>query len=158
MDRIEQASFIERRARALATVLLTGRDDLMVMDVPPGSGVDLLVSVLKQKRVPSHQFGIILKGTTTVLRSPRDASRVLNAMMGGAEAVGTSIPLCIFLFNMTGNDGFDAWQVEPALVGGMPKLRHRSPLVCEPLDEEALREIVDRVDAYYEALSRSLAV
>lgn len=157
MTRTEKTSFMMRRARAVATVLLTGRDDLMMTDMPAGAGVDLLVSILKEKTVPSHQFGIILKGTVTVLRSARAASRALNSMMDGAEAVATSIPLCIFFFNMTGNDGFYAWQVEPALVGDLPKLRHPSPLACEPLDDRALQAIIDRVDAYYDALSRALA-
>jgi hypothetical protein len=155
MAQIGNASLIERRAQALATVLLTGRADLMTMDVPDWTGVDVLASIIKDGATTLNQFGVILKATTTLIQSPRAASRALNARM--VEVVHTTIPVCIFFFNMTGNRGFYAWLYEPMVIDGVPKLRHRSPLVCGDLNEEALGEIVDRVNAYYNALSKALA-
>ena len=40
-----EVSFVERRAHAMAMVLLTSRDDLLVMNVTEDGGVDLIVSV-----------------------------------------------------------------------------------------------------------------
>src|SRR5262249_14492359 len=118
----------------------------------------LLVSIMKSGRLTFRQFGVIVKGSIDEVKSPKSASRLLNAMMSGAARIDApSTPICVFLFAMTGNRGFYAWRYEPSTSGGLPKLRGHGPYECKELDEQALGEIVRRVDDYYDAVSKSLA-
>jgi hypothetical protein len=151
-------SFVERRARAMAMVLLTGRQDLSVMEVPPEAGIDLLVSIKKKAHPTNRQFGIILKGSVDPIESEGAADRLLNSMKRRPKEIeAVSTPICFFLFSMSGNKSYHAWRDEPTLSDGDPKLREYDTYKCVDLNPRSLDEIVHRVDQYYDANSNSLA-
>ncbi len=157
MSEKTEISFVERRAHALAMVLLTSRDDLKVISVNDDAGIDLIVSLTKHQHATFRQFAVILKGSARKLDSARVASQILNSKSSAREDFeAASTPICVFLFSMSGDRGFFAWRCEPITSGGLPKLRPHSMLECTELNEKTLQEIVDRVDAYYDALSKSL--
>src|SRR3954453_18441450 len=127
--------FIERRAHALAMVLLTSRDDLSVMSVPQEPGIDLLVSIIKNGQLTFRQFGVILKGSVYRIESTKSASQLLDTMMSGTARIeALSTPICIFLFSMSGNQGFYAWRDEPTTSDGHPRLRKHKKFVCKQLN------------------------
>jgi hypothetical protein len=153
MDR----TFLARRIHAMALVLLTSRNDLSVIEVGDTIGIDLLVSIRKEKIRAIEQFGVILQGTVQEANAPYAASQQLNALMPkNPRFEPISIPICVFFFSMVGDPGYYAWLYEPATTNGIAKLRRHSNLECKSLDEEALEEIVDRVDRYFGALTNSL--
>ena len=150
-------TFLARRVHARALVLLTSRHDLTVMEVGDNSGIDLLVSIRKEKFRAIEQFGVILQGTVQEANTPEAASHLSNALMPkNLRFKPLSIPICVFFFSMVGDPGYYAWLYEPATTHEVAKLRRHSKLECKRLDEEALEEIVDRVDRYFSALSKSL--
>jgi hypothetical protein len=152
-----ESTFLARRVHAMAWVLLTSRDDLTVMDIGDNSGIDLLVSIRKEKFRAIEQFGVILQGTIREANTPSMASHQLNALMPkNPRFEPISIPICVFFFSMVGDPGYYAWLYEPTTTNGIAKLRRHSNLECKRLDEETLAEIVDRVDGYTGALSKSL--
>lgn len=141
----------------MALVVLTSRNDLAVMEVGDNAGIDLLVSIRKEKLRAIEQFGIILKGTIQEANTAGAASRLLNASVSedsGFEPI--SIPVCFFFFSMVGDPGYYAWLYEPTATSGIAKLKKHSHFECRSLDEEALTGIVGRVDRYFAALSKSL--
>ncbi len=141
----------------MALVLLTSRDDLTVTDVGDDSGIDLLVSIRKDKIRAIEQFGVILKGTIREANSPSKASRELDTLMSESSRIEPiTIPICVFFFSMVNDAGYYAWLYEPTNIKGIDKLRRHSQLDCKRLDEESLDEIVKVVNRYFESLSRSL--
>jgi hypothetical protein len=141
----------------MAWVLLTDRDDLTLMDVGEDTGIDLLVSIRKDKGRAIEQFGVILQGAVEKANTPLTASQVLNAMMPkGRRFESISMPILILFFSMVGDRGYHAWLYEPATMKGLPKLRRHARLECKRLDPEGLEDIIRSVDHYYDALSKSL--
>ena len=57
---------------------------------------------------------------------------------------------------MKGDRGYYTWAHEPVVEKGQAKLPPRAEPDCRPLDDDALAEIVSRVNAWYDALSASL--
>jgi hypothetical protein len=143
----------------MAWVLLTDRDDLTVMDVGDDAGIDLLVSIRKDRVRAIEQFGVILQGTVEKANTPLAACQILNAMMPkGRRFESITLPICIFFFSMVGDRGYYAWLYEPATGDGLPKLQRHAKLECKRLNTEALEDIIRSVDRYYDALSRSLII
>jgi hypothetical protein len=129
MTQKPESALLERRTHAMAIVLLTSRDDLTVMDVGDGAGIDLLVSIRKNKVQGFEQFGVILKGTIEEAKTDRVASPLLNSMLSRRRRFEPiSMPICVFLFSMVGDRGYYAWLYEPTTNDGLPKLRrHANP-------------------------------
>jgi hypothetical protein len=152
-----ESTFLARRVHAMALVLLTSRDDLTVTEVGDNTGVDLLVSIRKEKLRAIEQFGVILRGTVQEANTPQVASQLLSALIPkNLRLEPLAIPICVFFFSMVGDPGYYAWLYEPATTNGIARLRRHSKLECKRLVEESLEEIVDRVDCYSDALSKSL--
>jgi hypothetical protein len=157
MTKNPESALLKRRTHAMAWVFLTDRDDLTVMDVGDDAGIDLLVSIRKDKVRALEQFGIILQGTVEKANTPLAACQILNAMMPkGRRFASISMPICTFFFSMVGDRGYYAWLYEPTTNDGAPKLRRHAKLECKRLDREALEDIIKSVDRYYDALSKSL--
>jgi len=152
------ASLLERRTHAMARALLRTREDLVVADVAvEDTGIDLLVSICKNKGRAIEQYGVILEGTIEKASTSAEASQLLNTRMAnnqGFEPI--TLPICVFFFSMVGDRGYYAWLYEPTSTDGAAKLRRHPALECKRLDERALNSIVDPVHRYFSALSKSL--
>jgi hypothetical protein len=155
----DQKWFVGERTRALATVYLTRRDDLMVTKAGPGVGLEFLVFITKQGREPSvRQFGVFLrgaKGPVTEARADRD---LRPAMQSFLRAGPFPYPVCLFYFTMDDDQGYSTWVAEPAVEAGQPQLRMHNTAHCKKLDAAALDEIVEKVDQWYDAFFSSIAV
>jgi hypothetical protein len=61
-------------------------------------------------------------------------------------------PVVLFFFTMENNEGWYTWVAEPVVSpGGAFELVQHSEASCRPLDTEAINEIVEAVDRWYDA-------
>jgi hypothetical protein len=150
---------VEKRARALAMMLLTRRGDLMVEEVKDDIGLDYIVRFRTDGKEGLREFGIELRAAWPKL-TKEDADRELLPAMRQVKSRGPFLPpVCLFLFTMEDDGAWFTWVAEPAgLVRGRPKLRIHEHPDCRPLDKRALEEIVRRVDAWYDAVFPGLVV
>jgi hypothetical protein len=157
MNEKKENGFVMRRTEALALVLLSSRPDLTIMSAPANAGVDLIVSIVRQKVNSFNHFGVILKGTAKEVKNLQDARHVLMPLIPPESAhKSLSMPICIFFFSMIGDRGHYSWLRAPVTSEGVPRLRDYADFECKRLDQAALQAIVDDVDSYFDALSRVL--
>lgn len=147
------------RTRSLAIVLLTERDDLLLRRPGEDLGVDLLVEIGRKRQRPLRRFGVILRGRWSAVTLPRVNTALTKEMRSLLSTGPHSIPVCILFFVMEGDQGYYTWLVEPVVTAeGRPKLQSHSTPDCKPLDRDALDDIVERVDAWYDAFFAEIAV
>ena len=159
MSENKQAWFIAERARALAVIHLTRRDDLVVMKPGQGVGLEFIVTITKEKGEPSlRQFGVFLQGAMTAM-TESGLDRALRPTMQSFLRIGQfPYPVCLFYFSMEDDNGYYTWVAEPAVTDDGPRLlMHPSPH-CRKLDRAALDEIVGNVDRWYDAFFARIAV
>jgi hypothetical protein len=148
--------YIEQRARSLATIYLTRRDDLIVMDAAEGGEVDLQVVIKTRKEAANRKFGVILKGTRNE-RLVNQANAILRPIMEALSTREFPYPVCLFFFRMDNDEGFYTWVAEPVVTDdGSPVLHHRNEAACRDLDTNAINEIVESVSEWYDAFSASV--
>jgi hypothetical protein len=150
---------IAKRARALAVMLLTRRDDLLIEEVKDDIGLDYVVRFHTEGKEGLREFGIGLRGALAA-RTKDDADRVLRPPMGKMKHYGPFLrPGCLFLFAMEDDGAWYTWVAEPVEAeGGKPLLHCRDEPDCRPLGKGALKEIIERVDSWYDALFPRLVV
>jgi hypothetical protein len=152
--------YVAERARALARMHLTRRDDLVIVQAGKESGLDYLVSLARDSEKPSaRQFGVALRAA----RSPPVEERLNEAlrpeMRSLLRAGEFPYPVCLFYFTMEDDGGYYAWVAEPVRTeDGKPRLRMHSSASCQKLDRAALDEIASRVGAWYDALFSTIVV
>src|SRR5262245_29967461 len=96
--------FISERVRALAMVVLTRREDLLVIDPNSDYGFDLLVHIIKPNTPATRQFAVILKGTRTAV-SDAQANAQLKPTINRYADGEFAFPVCIFYFTMEDDKG-----------------------------------------------------
>jgi hypothetical protein len=160
MSKAEQRRqvLVDKRARALATMLLTRREDLLVEEVGDDIGLDYIVRFPTAGKPGVREFGIALRGAREAATAG-DAAQVLRPVLRQLERYGPfARPVCLFLFAMDHDRAWYTWVAEPYASGdGTAGLRPASEPDCLPLDQRALRGILARVDAWYDALFPSLS-
>jgi len=150
----KREEFIADRVRALATVYLTRRDDLIITDVDRSEGFDLRVQLLKEK---GRAFGVVLTGAWKSTDATHVASFIKPTVAKILKHGPLFVPVCTFCFMMEEFQAWYAWLAEPVVTrDGAAKLAiHKSP-ECRPLDRDPLNKIVDQVNRWYDALSFEL--
>jgi hypothetical protein len=149
---------IEKRARALATILLTRRNDLLIEEVQDDIGQDYIVRFHTKGKDGLREFGVGLKGTLTAATKD-DADGVLRPVMQEKKRYGPFLrPVCLFLFAMENDAGWYTWVEEPMEKAGKVLLRSCAEPDCHQLDKRALKEIIDHVDAWHDAIFLDLIV
>jgi hypothetical protein len=152
--------FIAERARALARMHLTRREDLRVTHVGKGFGLEYVVYITRKSEKDSvRQFGVVLRASQSPV-TEHYLNRILRPTMQSFQRGGEyPYPVCLFYFTMEDNQGYYTWVAEPVLAeGGKPRLMVHSSASCKPLDREALDKIVSQVDAWYDAFFSSMVV
>ncbi|MFI5459600.1 MAG: hypothetical protein ACHRXM_29600 [Isosphaerales bacterium] len=157
---IAAESFIEQRARILAMVQLTSRDDLRVSDLqvigdfPGHEEFDLIVRLLSGTERGQKYFGVKLKGTNEVLSSAQDATRYLSSIDDEDAKLPPSksgFPLILVVFSMQNDKGFYCWRIEPVIdKEHQPRLKMHNDFVCRPFGRAALGQIVETVNHWYD--------
>jgi hypothetical protein len=79
-----QQRFIAERARALAVVYLTRRDDLIVTEEPGNVGFDLSVTLNAENKGGHRKFGVELGGDWAAM-TPRADAGDSRPKPGGSE-------------------------------------------------------------------------
>jgi hypothetical protein len=143
--------FVADRARALATVYLTRRDDLAITDTKEQTGVEFLVSIRQNGKPSGRAFGVYLKGAMSPV-SVEHANKVLKPSVEAFQRLGGFLyPVCLFFFTMVHNKGYFAWLLEPVSDQGQPRLAKKDVAECEEMDHHTVDRIVERVNAWYDA-------
>lgn len=147
-----QNRFVLERARALAVVYLTRRKDLIVTEETSDVGVDLWVALNLDDKAGHRRFGVKLTGVREAV-SPDHAKKVLNPSMQRMLRYGPfPFPVVLFFFTMENNESWYSWVAEPVVTpdGGFEIIEH-GKAACSPLDSEAIDQIVEAVDRWYDA-------
>jgi hypothetical protein len=148
--------FVAERAKALAMVLLTRRNDLEVHDTKTESGLDYTVHIKSEEGVGTRRFGILMRATMSPVTIEQANSQLKPTMGGLGPLNDVLMPVCVFYFTAKDDRGYYTWAYEPVIEKGQAKLRRHTDADCCPLDNEALDEIVTRVSDWYDALATSL--
>jgi hypothetical protein len=148
----QQKRFIAERVRALAVVYLTRREDLIVTEETADFGVDLWVTLNLDHKEGHRKFGVEVRGVQTAATVDR-ANKVLRPSMQQILRRGPfPFPVVLFFFSMENNEGWYTWVAEPVVSSavGFEIVQH-GEASCRPLNNEAIDEIVEAVDLWYDA-------
>jgi hypothetical protein len=148
--------FLAERVRALATVVLTRRGDLTVVDSKKDTGLDFHVSIEREDKPMRLTFGVLLRGVQSAVTASQ-ANKVLSPTMGQFRGMRKfTYPVCLFFFTMREEQAFFSWLAEPVVNGGAPKLVHHEKANCVPLTNELLGQVVEQIVAWYDAVEAVL--
>ncbi|MCI0461187.1 MAG: hypothetical protein L0Z62_29925 [Gemmataceae bacterium] len=143
--------FIAERGKALALVLLTRRDDLLVKETKEENGLDYTVHIKTPDNLGDQPFGVyVASGMTPVTLD--GASKQLQPVMEKVQSIGRfAFPVCVFYFTVKDDEGYHAWAYEPFVTPeGTLKLLLPAEARCRKLNNESLAEIVSAVQRWYE--------
>jgi hypothetical protein len=151
-----KAQLVGERARALATIILTRRNDLTIVDTKKDTGLDFHVYIDREDKPMRLTFGILLRGVSSPVTVDH-ANQVLGPAMGQFQSMRKfTYPVGLFLFTMRDDDGFFSWLAEPVVTGGAPKLVHHDKVHCIELTDDLLSQVVEQVVAWYDAVEAVL--
>jgi hypothetical protein len=148
----QQQRFIAERVRALAVIYLTRREDLIVTDATDGFGVDLWVTLNLDEKEGHRKFGVELRGARTAV-TVNNADKVLyNSMQRMLRYGPFPFPVVLFFFTMEKNEGWYTWAAEPVVSSsGEFEIVQHGTAFSRPLNSDAIDEIVEAVDRWYDA-------
>lgn len=155
----QRAALIEKRARALAMMLLTRRADLLIEEVKDDIGLDYVVRFHTEGKDGLRELGIGLHGAWEAVTKDQ-ADKVLRPSLEQMKGYGPFLrPVCLFFFTMQDDGAWYTWVAEPVESADRKALlRVRDEADCRQLDKRALKDIIGRVDAWYDAVFPSLVV
>src|SRR5947207_10915100 len=106
--------FLAERVRALATVVLTRRGDLTVVDTKKDTGLDFHVYIARENKPMCLVFGVPLRGVPSPVTADH-ANQVLGPTMGQFRGTRKfTYPVCLFFFTMREEQGLTARSPSPA--------------------------------------------
>lgn len=149
-----QPWYVGLRARSYAVLWLTRRDDLRVVyQSSAASGVDMLVTVLRDGHFSGRQFGVVLAARRTGSAAPRiDAKTIAHERATYADA---TFPICMLAFSANNESGWFRWIMEPEVCDGEARLELSSQISFESTTDELLDRVIDEVNQWYDARSSS---
>lgn len=155
MSKLDNNELLDKRLHALAIIQLTRRPDLTVHDQEFDFGCDLVVSVhhdREPRRAGLRLFAVQIKGGWKKVPAPK-ANLALRATIRELQQAGPwPFPFVVFYYSMEGDQGWYTWATEPVISSrGECSLQVQEKPACQPLDDRALDQIVERVDGWYDA-------
>jgi hypothetical protein len=148
--------FLADRVRALATVILTCRGDLAIVETKRDTGLDFHVHIDREDKQLRLTFGILLRGVMSPVTA-EDANKVLETTMAQFRGMRKfTYPVCLFFFTMRQEQAFFSWLAEPVVTAGAPKLIHHAKARCVELTDDLLDQAVERIVAWYDAVEAVL--
>jgi hypothetical protein len=148
--------FFADRVRAMATVVLTRRDDLGVEDTKQSTGIDYHVYIDREDKSMRLGFGILLRAIDSPM-TQENANAVLRPTMGQFQAMRKfTYPVCLFFFTMREQQAYFSWLAEPVVTAAGPKLVHHTAADCVELTHDVLDQVVERVVIWYDAVESVL--
>lgn len=157
MNREFKEWFVSERAKALALVLLTRRDDLLVKETKEENGLDYTVRIKPGDNAGERPFGVYM-GSGMAPLTLEEANKQLKPVMGKVQALGPfHFPVCVFYFTMKDNQGYYSWAYEPVLTAeGRLKLTGHAEAYCNKLSNESLEDIVSAVKRWYDVFFKTI--
>lgn len=149
-------SIIGHRTQALATVALTRRDDVRLLEFPDDVVFDFFLRVLPEASEQDQFMGtaVVVKGTSKPLDDEGAASefaaRTLERL---ASRPRFYFPVLMTVFSMQQDKGYYCWLAKPNVKDG-PRIEEYGPIRCHALDRDGLDRIVDDVRQWYRALGK----
>jgi hypothetical protein len=144
------------RVRALATIVLTRRGDLSVVETKKDTGLDFHVYIDREDKPMRLTFGVLLRGVPSPVTVDH-ANKVLGPTMGQFQGMRKfTYPVCLFFFAMREEQAFFSWLAEPVVTAGAPKLIHYTKANCLELTDELLGQVVEQIVAWYDAVEAML--
>jgi len=148
--------FIADQVRALATIILTRRGDLTIVETKKDTGLDFHVYIDREDKPMRLVFGVLLRGVPTPF-TPSHASKLLVPTMGQFQGMRKfTYPVCLFLFTMREEHAFFSWLAEPIVNDRVPKLVHHHSATVVPLTNELLDQVVQQIVEWYDAVESVL--
>ena len=156
MTNDSKAKFIGERVRALATIVLTRRGDLSIVETKKDTGLDFHVQIDREDKPMRLTFGVLLGGVPSLVTIDH-ANKVLGPTMGQFQGMRKfTYPVCLFFFTMREEQAFFSWLAEPVVIARTPKLIHRDKADCLPLTNELLEQVVEQIVGWYDAVETVL--
>jgi hypothetical protein len=147
---------IGERARALATIVLTRRGDLTVVETKMDTGLDFLVYIDREDKPMRLMFGVLLRGVPSTV-TIEHANRVLGPTMGQFQGMRKfTYPVCLFFFTVREEQAFFSWLAGPVVTAGVPKLVHHDKAHCAALTNEIMDKVIGQIVAWYDAVETVL--
>ncbi|WP_161602268.1 DUF4365 domain-containing protein [Tautonia marina] len=154
--------YFEERAESLLMVHLTRRDDLEIQRqaLDADRSVDYLVHITSGGRRTGRVLGIELKALRGLKPGRIDESRPFPLSLNLNDIsypIDIPFPFCLVVFDIENDHGFYRWLKEPTIdPSGRPGLVDRDANWFRRLDRDALDEIINQVNQWYEhRISRS---
>jgi hypothetical protein len=148
--------FIAEQVRALATVILTRRGDLTIVDTRQDTGLDLHVYLNREDKSMRLTLGVLLRGVPSPVTAEQ-ANKLLGPTLGQFQGMRKfTYPVCLFFFTLRQEQAFFSWLAEPILTNGAPKLVHREKADCVALTDDLLERALDQVVTWYDAVEAVL--
>lgn len=144
--------FIADQVRALATIILTRRGDLTIVETKKDTGLDFHVTIDREDKPMRLLFGVLLRGMPSPV-TPDHASKILRPTMGQFQGMRKfTYPVCLFLFTVREEQAFFSWLAEPVVNDGAPKLVHHDKANVIPLTNEILDQVIQQIVGWYDAV------
>ncbi|HWG41720.1 MAG TPA: hypothetical protein VN688_02965 [Gemmataceae bacterium] len=148
--------FIADQVRALATIILTRRGDLMIVETKKDTGLDFHVTIDREDKPMRLLFGVLLRGVPSPV-VPDHANKILGPTMGQFQGMRKfTYPVCLFLFTMREEQAFFSWLAEPVVNEDVPKLVHHNKANIVSLTNEFLDHVIQQIVAWYDAVETVL--
>jgi hypothetical protein len=144
------AEYIETRARNLALMYLTRRDDLKISS-GKDQGLDFLITISRPGPYNGRLFGIAVKGAFSAQRGPKGVGSPVTRFSNREKSVLKMMPfpVCLFFFTMEDDKAYYEWVGEPIL-DPAPRLVLNDNNELKRLTNEEMRKIISRVDKWYD--------
>ena len=156
MTNDSKEQFLGERVRALATIVLTRRGDLSVVETKKDTGLDFHVYIDREDKPMRLMFGVLLRGVPSPV-TIEHANKVLGPTMGQFQGMRKfTYPVCLFFFTLREDQAFFSWLAEPVVKGGVPKLVHHAQANCVELTNARLDQVVGEIVAWYDAVEAVL--
>jgi len=154
MQNTKSPWFVVERSEALASWLLTSRKDVRVRNEKKNDdGVDLLVEIDLGVHSFPNLFVVLVKGTLSSDTAQWNDTLSQQFPNGSGSF---SLPACLFVVNVRTNEAQYSWIAEPVVDKDTAELHFDTDGHFQPLNIDAVNEIVDRVRVWYERLPNHL--
>jgi hypothetical protein len=149
----QRTVFIQKRAHALAMMLLTRRADLLIEEAKDDIGLDYIVRFHTAGKEGLREFGVELRGVWAAV-TKEHADNVLRRSLRETKGYGPFLrPVCLFFFTMEDDGAWYTWIAEPVVAeDGKPRLCASDHADCRPLDNRSLKDVLEQVDSWYDAV------
>jgi hypothetical protein len=144
--------FIEERAFAFASLVLTKRNDVIVRaHAGADMAIDLLVEVLKDGKSTLRFFGVEMVASLDLPTVQNADERVLSHLARNPSEA--TLPLCVFVIGVRKPEGIYRWAVEPVVEDGRALLHRDVEAHWQTLDEAGAARLIHQVNTWYDALN-----